>query len=364
MKSLYSIISVAFIGLFLMACGDDSKDYVSPAKLQIKSAELVFTPAGGTNVITTAAQGALSATTTSNWLKLEVDGSTVKLTAEPNVDLQTRAAVINLSADGANASVTAQQRGMILDLDAQDVYAFEYANNEVATIMNYGNVDFASETSADWIHFNKNNDNYTISVDDNDGEYRKGTVTLKFASIQKTIKVQQWGKSYPFTEMNTATFTDGEGHVQTKAVTIVADASKEGAYLIKGLTAEGDIQMLTNSSVGGEFFIPAGYKVGTLVEDEKTMTLRCLISAKTKSGDRYYPTITSSSESSPYRMAFRWTADDNDNFSLGYVRNANLTSAYETDGVVVCKYNSASGAAAINRKGIVYYFTNIRFSKQ
>ena len=364
MKSFYSIISVAVIGLFLMACGDDSKEYESPAKLQIKSAELVFSPTGGTNVITTAAEGTLSATTTSNWLKLEVDGSTVKLTAGPNVDLQTRAAVINLSANGATASVTAQQRGMILDLDMQDVYAFEYANNEVATITNYGNVDFEGETSADWIHLNKNNDNYTISVDDNNGDYRKGTVTLKFSSVQKTITVQQWGKTYPFTEMNTATFTDGEGQEQTKAITIVVDPSKEGAYLIKGLTAEGDIQLLTSGSVGGEFFIPAGYKLGSIVEDEKTMTLRCLISAKTKSGDRYYPTITSSSETSPYRMAFRWAADENDNFSLGYKRNANLSSAYETDGVVVCKYNSASGAAAINRKGLVYYFTNLLFSKQ
>lgn len=365
MKKIYSILSIVALMCLFMACSDDERTYESPAKIIIKSADLVFSPIGGTNFIETDTKEVLEATTTSKWLTVSVEGSSVKLIAEPNEDLQTRTAIINLSTGNAKTSVTAQQRGMILDLDMKDLYAFEYAANEPVTIKNQGNIDFVSETSADWIHVDQKDDTYTIRVDDNDGTFRKGTVTLKFYSVSKVIKIQQWGKTYPFAEMNTATYTDENGNTHSKAITIVADDSKEGAFLIKGLANEGDIQLLTNSSVPGEFFIPAGYKFGTLTDEgEKTLTLRCVISAKTKTGDRYYPTIINSNGSSPYRMAFKWAADDNEHFTLDYVRNSNLSSTYETDGVIVCKYNSSTGAAAINRKGIVYYFINLKFSKQ
>ncbi len=365
MKRLFNILTAAIITFTLTACGDDSKEYVSPARLKIASAELVFTPEGGTNVITTEANGELTATTTGTWLKCEVEGKSVKLTAEPNEDLQTRTAIINLSANGAKATLTAQQRGMILDIDLQEKYSFQHASNEDVIISNNGNVNFKIETSADWIHMTQQDDAYVLNVDDNENGFRKGTVTFKFATITKVIKIQQWGQVYPFEQMNTATFCDKDGNEQSKAVTIVPDETKEDAYLIKGLTSEGDIQLLHNNS-SGEYYIPAGYKVGTLIDEEnKTMTLRCIISAYNTSNNlRYYPTMTNTSATSPYRMSFNWTADDDDNFSLNYVRNANLQTDYTTDGVIVCKYNSASSASAVNRKGVVYYFLNLKFSKQ
>ena len=365
-KQIFSILAIAAMAGLFYACRDDDKTYESPAKITITSADLVFTPNGGTNTVTTNAQGTLTATTTSTWLTTEVEGSTLKLTATPNSKLETRTAVINLSANGAVATLTAQQRGMIIDLTVDDNYLFTATDNAGSLIVDNSNVTFESVVSADWIHLTKTADGYTVNVDDNPAEdMRSGSVTLKFNDFVRQFRVTQWGTTFPFASLNTAIYTDGDGVEQTKAVTVEADASKEGAYLIKGLLEEGDIQLLTNTGVKNEYFIPAGYTPGKITEGGSTLTLRCLMSAYSVStGNRYYPTTVSTSATTAFRMAFRWNADSNNQVFLEYFRNENLSTAYNTDGVIVCKFSTASGASAVARKGIAYYLTNLRLTIQ
>lgn len=365
-KQIFSILAIAAMTGLFYACSDDDKTYESPAKITITSADLVFTPNGGTNTVTTNAQGTLTATTTSTWLTTEVEGATLKLTATPNSKLETRTAVINLSANGAVATLTAQQRGMIIDLTVDDNYLFTATDNAGSLIVDNSNVTFESVVSADWIHLTKTPGGYTVNVDDNPAEdMRSGSVTLKFNDFVRQFRVVQWGTSFPFAALNTAVYTDGDGVEQTKAVTVEADASKEGVYLVKGLIDEGDIQLLTNNNSQNEFYIPAGYTPGKITEDGTTLTLRCIMSATSVStGNRYYPTIISNTATNSYRMPFRWNADSNNQPLLEYYRHDDLSAAYDTDGFIVCKYSNASSAAAIARKGIVYYFLNIKFIKQ
>jgi hypothetical protein len=250
----------------LVACSSDDPTYESPAKIKITSADVVFMPGGGTNQITTEASGTLTATSSSSWLTIKVNGSNLELTAQPNTGLQTRTAIINLSANGAVATLTAQQKGLIIDMNVHDNYQFNDSDNQDSIINNNSNVDFEVSVSDSWIKVLKTKHDFAVSVEDNaSNDFRVGSVTLKFADYKKDFKVTQWGKEYPFTSLNTATYTDGEGNEQSKSITVVKDDTKEGAYLVKGLVPEGDIQVLTNSSKKGEFYIPSGYLVGTKV---------------------------------------------------------------------------------------------------
>ena len=259
MKHLYNIMITALMTCSFAACSSDDPTYESPAKIKITSADIVFTPNGGTNTVKTEASGTLTATSSSSWLTIKVNGSNLELTAQPNTDLQTRTAVISLSADGAVATLTAQQKGLIIDMNVHDNYQFNDSDNQDSIINNNSNVDFEVSVSDSWIKVLKTKHDFAVSVEDNaSNDFRVGSVTLKFADYKKDFKVIQWGKEYPFTSLNTATYTDGEGNEQSKSITVVKDDTKEGAYLVKGLVPEGDIQVLTNSSKKGEFYIPSG----------------------------------------------------------------------------------------------------------
>ena len=369
MKKIYSLLVMGVLAGMLTACSkEDSASYESPAKIVIKNAELVFSPNGGTNTVTTNAVGTMTATTTSKWMTVEVDGSTLKLTAEKNSSLEMRAAVIDIAADGAVATLTAQQNGMIVDITVNEDYVFNADGNEDSLIVDNSNVDFDAIISVDWIQVSKTSSGYKVHVDDNtDTEMRTGNVTLSFKEYSQSFRVIQLGTFLPFTSLTTAVYTDENGAEQTKAVTVVADPSKDGAYLIQGLLAEGDVQLLSHPSNRNEFFVPSGYTPGTYSEDGATLTLRCIMSAWNKStGKRFIPTVVSTgatASTAAYRMAFQWSSDAAGTPVLQYFTNKSLSSAYTSDGMIVCKYSSASSASAVARKGIVYYFTNLKFTK-
>ena len=148
-------------------------------------------------------------------------------------------------------------------------------------------------------------------------------------------------------------------------LTVVADTEKENTYLIKGLMSEGDLSMTYNASNKNmvEYYVSAGYSPGKLIDGETTYTLRCLMSAyNVNTGNRYYPTAVTTQAANAYRMAFEWQVDENAIPVLNYVRNNTLSSTYNTDGIIVCKFSSATGAAAAARKGIVYEFLNLKFT--
>lgn len=372
MKHLYNIMITALMTCSLVACSSDDPTYESPAKIKITSADVVFMPGGGTNQITTEASGTLTATSSSSWLTIKVNGSNLELTAQPNTGLQTRTAIINLSANGAVATLTAQQKGLIIDMNVHDNYQFNDSDNQDSIINNNSNVDFEVSVSDSWIKVLKTKHDFAVSVEDNaSNDFRVGSVTLKFADYKKDFKVIQWGKEYPFTSLNTATYTDGEGNEQSKSITVVKDNTKEGAYLVKGLVPEGDIQVLTNSSKKGEFYIPSGYLVGTKVKtDGTTVYLRCMISAaNVNTGGRYWSTTITNTATSAYRMSMGWAVDSNSQATLSYTRNSTLSSTYSTDGIIVARYKKATGAAASNRDGsgdesIEYYLLGLTLSKQ
>jgi hypothetical protein len=364
-KLIYTICAV--FSLVLMSCDDDSKSYVAPARIQVIKANLTFTPAGGTNMVETDAEGTLTATSSSKWLTVQVEGSNLRLTADANDDLQTRTAIITLQADNGTATLTAQQSGLIISLDAESSYVFGASDNADATISSMSNIDFDATLSGDWMHWTKTVDGYAIHVDDNEGNYRAGTITLKYRDFEKVISIVQWGTIYPFAQLNTATYEDEEGNVYTKSITVVPD-TKEGNYLIKGLLDEGDISLQANAASGAtdkEWFIPSGYTPGTNTEDGTKYTLRCMISTTNlNTGNRYIPTSVTTAANSAYRIAFKWEIGADDRLSLVYVRNSSLSDTYSTDGFIVCKYTSTAGANANARKGIAYYFLNIKLTAE
>lgn len=370
MKKIFSfLVLLAGVASFT-SCSDKDATYTAPAPLTISNANVLFGAGGGDGSIVTAAQSAVTATTDAQWISLSTNGGTVTVTAQPNTSLEGRSAKIVLKAtDGATANVTAIQHGLLLALNAQDAYLFNGSDNDPVIISDKSNIDFKQVISADWIHMEKTDGGYALTVDPNENGYRHGTIELSFeaSGFSKTINVGQWGASLPFTSLTTATYEDEEGNTYEKAITVVADEkdAKGNTYLIKGLMAEGDLAVTLNTKTKDkvEYYVPAGYTPGQMTEDGTTYTLRCLMSVyNVNTGGRYYPTQVTTLETSAYRMAFEWQVDENAMPVFSYVRNDNLTATYSTDGIIVCKFSTSAGASATARKGIAYQFLNLRLS--
>jgi len=367
MKKIISFLAL-FAGLTMFtACSDSDATYTATEPLNITQADVLFGAGGGDGSIVVNTSSSLTATTDASWINLNVNGNTVTATCQPNSSIEGRSAKIVLTAtDGATANVTATQHGLLIQLDAKSAYLFNSDDNEPAFVPDRSNIDFEKTISDSWIHFEKAEKGYNITVDPNEGSYRNGTIELAFAAsnFKQTIRIGQWGESLPFENLTKALYEDSEGNTYAQPVTVVADASQANTYLVKGLMQEGDLAVTLNTKNQSmvEYYVPAGYKVGTMVEDGKTLTLRCLMSAFNVNTDRrYYPTAVTTLENNEWRMAFEWQVDEMGMPTLNYVRNANLGQTYRTDGILVYQFSTATGAMAAARKGLAYEFLNLKF---
>lgn len=369
MKRIYDIFAVALLALampLMTACGDDDFEEKT-STVQVVSATTAIPVMGGSAAINVTGEG-ITATSSASWLTVSVAGNTVDLQAAGNTSKQSRNALVTISAaNGDKTVVNVSQVGMVVDLVADGSYIFEGTGNADVEIVDNSNVDFESVVTANWIQLVKTDKGYVLNVADNDGnELRTGSVTLRYGDFSHQMTILQWGAEYPFTTLNTATYTDENGIAQTKSVTIEKDPSKEGQYLIKGLVPEGDVLLMPNTVDGKkEWYIPSGHAVGSKVVGSTTFYLRCMMSCTNlNTGNRYIPATKTNVGTSAYRMTFDWAIDDNQQPYLYYFRNATLGTTYSTDGFIVCRYKNASGVTASARDGIEYYFLDIEFSKQ
>lgn len=366
MKKIFTIITVAALnGLLMTACS--SNDYTDKvSSVQVTGISQEIPASGGQQTITVTGEG-ISAQAADAWLSVSTHGNVVTVSADGNDSKQSRHTIVTVTAaNGDQTIVNVSQPGLVIVLQAESSYLFNSADNTDAVIFNMSNVEFTQTISDSWIHLSKVDDGFTVNVDDNAGVYRSGTIVLAYKDYVKRIVVGQWGEVMPFSSLTTAKYEDSEGNTYAKPITVVADESDANGntYLIKGLMDEGDLSVTLNSKTTDmvEYYLAAGYSPGKLVEAGTTYTLRCLMSVyNVNTGGRYYPTQVTTLETTAYRMAFEWQVDENADPVFTYVRNVNLGSNYRTDGIIVCKFSTATGASAAARKGIAYQFLNLKF---
>lgn len=391
MKKIYSIcLAIALGSLVLASCSNN--DYTEKtSSVQIIEAETNIPVAGGSKQFLVvegkveevsavkniydykgvqsdeaAAAKTLTASAADEWLSVSTEGNIITVTADANDGIQTRHTLVTITgASGDKAIVNVCQAGLVIVNEADNIYLFEANDIDGAEFMDMSNIDYDVTLSDDWIHLAKSENGYTISVDKNTGVYRKGTINLKYRDkIDKTINIGQWGEALPsFVGQHTAVYQDENGESYTKQVEIVENGTD--AYLIKNLVDEGDIAFKLNPNTSGtssEWYIAAGYLIGTRTEGTMTLRLRCILSAYTAAtGNRYYPTANTTMATNNYRIALGWYVDDEANLVFGTKRNTTLPASYLTDGFLVCGYNHATSLNATFRKSTDYQFLNLVF---
>lgn len=205
MKKIATLIILALSAFGSVSCSDDPK-YEATAKLTIVESSLIIPCEGGNGYVKLEDGADAKAVSSASWLSVNVQGSTVVLTAPENESLESRYSTVTISSPKGSATVTAQQFGtQSVDFSPSDITA-GYRAARFSFPYKYSSKIEASAT-ASWIKVETTDTELVVSLEENAGnEARTGQVNWKLGGNAGTIQVTQKSQS-------TSSFTENSNWV-------------------------------------------------------------------------------------------------------------------------------------------------------
>lgn len=194
MKKIISLVALLAGIVFVTSCSSDDASYVPTPKLEIKSAQVLFDAEGGDGSIVLNTTGTVTATTDASWLSLAVQGNTVTVTANPNITLNGRSAVINLASGDTQAQVTATQKGSVYGLYSDLDLKFDDAARSLSISIDHPST-VQLKPLADWITatFDDATNEITVQITQNNSGWRRsGKLVVETAGLRDTLKITQF----------------------------------------------------------------------------------------------------------------------------------------------------------------------------
>ena len=195
MKKIYCFIALLAGLAAFTACSDDDATYNPTPALEVSDVNVLFEAEGGSGTITVTTTGTVTATTESTWLTLSVSGNQVTATAPLNISLDGRSAKITLKANGAEAVVTATQKGSIYGLgDGNEYVVADTENASVSIPVVHTSADVIVTSLTEWLtaSYNSSASEITVVAQSNDAEVeRYGFVALQTGTVKDTLVIKQ-----------------------------------------------------------------------------------------------------------------------------------------------------------------------------
>lgn len=196
MRKFFDSIVFLFAISLLVACSDDTNTPPGyhESNLSVVSQNVVFGAAGGEGEITVNSDNAISAIAESqgDWISLNVQDNTIKVTTKANPSLEGRSSRILISSGQDTTSVTAQQLGLTMSLERNKVSVNRDAATDVSVAISNSNpVEVSSDN--DWVTPELVSDSIVLHFSENtSGSRREGTVTVQSGDYVQTIDVEQY----------------------------------------------------------------------------------------------------------------------------------------------------------------------------
>lgn len=194
MKKILSFIVLLAGVISITSCSSDDATYQATPKLEIASANVLFDAEGGDGTIVVNTNGTVSATTDASWLSLSVQGNKVIVTANPNLTLVGRNALIKLVSGVTEAEVTATQKSSVYGVPSLEYEIGDYQATLNIDVVHTQNVSVVSH--ADWLTatFNETTSQVELVAEDNDEvDPRVGIVTITMGDYSNDIVIYQAG---------------------------------------------------------------------------------------------------------------------------------------------------------------------------
>lgn len=194
MKKILSFIVLLAGVISITSCSSDDATYQATPELEVASANVLFEAEGGDGSIVVNSSSTVSATTDANWLSLSVQGNKVIVTADPNLTLEGRSALIQLVSGTTKAEVTATQKSSVYGIPSLSYEIGDYQATLNIDVVH--NQEVTVESQADWITatFNKETSQIEIVAEDNnEADPRVGIVTVTMGDYSNDIVITQQG---------------------------------------------------------------------------------------------------------------------------------------------------------------------------
>jgi len=194
MKKIFSFIALFAGVISFTSCSSDDATYQATPKLEVTSADVLFEAPGGNGTIVVNASGAVTATTTANWLTLSVQGNNVVVSANPNITLEGRSGLIKILSGDTEAEVTATQKGSVYGIPSLEYKMGDYQASLNIDVVH--NLAVTVESQADWLTavFNEETSQIELVAEDNDeADSRVGIVIVTMGDYSDEISVTQSG---------------------------------------------------------------------------------------------------------------------------------------------------------------------------
>ena len=145
------------------------------------------------NVQANGDNGNWTAKTTQNWIVLTPDKAKSKLTVQikPNESAAARTGTFTLACGGSLHTITVTQEPATLSVNPSSITVPVGANSYTFKVAASGS-NWSAKSNVSWATVKKSGSDLIVSVSKNPGEhYRKATITVTYAGLQRTISIGQ-----------------------------------------------------------------------------------------------------------------------------------------------------------------------------
>ena len=187
---------IAFLTIVLAVAASCAKQptgekYLADPALQTSTGTISFEADGGSTFVSVSTLDNVVATANKDWVTVSVSGKQVNVSVPANESIETRYAVIDITAGARSRSVQIIQFGVNTKLVWEEEYEFPYAGGSLS-LLYQTNATVRISVDSDWISASAEDGVLDITVASNPLKTaREGIVVWKAGSDERTITIKQ-----------------------------------------------------------------------------------------------------------------------------------------------------------------------------
>ncbi len=194
MKRILNLILCALCVISYTSCNDDEGiEYTQVSPIKIISRDVTFPASASQGSIVVDAPGEFTVSKTDQgWCTTTISGSTINVSVEENLGLESRNSMLTIRCGADTASIAIIQAGVIFDLSAGS----QILLGDEAKTYSYDikcNTELTLTPSVDWISVKVEEDQMHITLTENStGHIRRGSIAYKAGTNEDQIIVTQY----------------------------------------------------------------------------------------------------------------------------------------------------------------------------
>ena len=172
----------------------DGSRYAVAEELSVSNNTVQLTSDGGSATVTVDTKSEIIASSEKSWVKIQVEGNKLTVSADANTKLETRYSNVVVAADGSSARIQVVQTGMNSTYVWMDSYTVPAAGAEIVLHYKGDGAMKMNVTGGDWltVQINQEEKSLTLKVDKNPYIIeREGSLEWSMGDDNRTVSILQ-----------------------------------------------------------------------------------------------------------------------------------------------------------------------------